>query len=111
MTVAIIGDQNIVDAFGLIGVAKSIVIEPESDIDRAKKEFDSITREKDILIIFITVTASKALEETIAYFSKVKSLYPLLITVPDMSGKMEERDAVAKLIERAVGVSLENISS
>ncbi len=112
MNIGVIGDRHTVEAFRLIGVSRGCILRDPGD-DAAVKalggRFDELTKEGAVAVILITETARRLISERIDYYSKFKPLFPLIISIPDISGEDTEVDHLSRLIERAVGISLENV--
>ena len=106
MRIAIMGDKHTVQTFSLAGVKDRQIVK---DLDKTKpieEGFDTLAMNDDISIIFMTDRVAKAIGQKLKYHSELKSLYPLIITIPDISGESEEEDRVKKMIKRAVGVDI-----
>ena len=106
MRIAIMGDLHTVQTFSLAGVKDRYVVADLGKIDPIEDGFDTLASNDDISIIFMTDGVAKAIGQKLKYHSELGSLYPLIITIPDISGESEGEDRVKKLIRRAVGVDI-----
>lgn len=107
MRIAVIADRHTVQAFSLAGVKDVHAAEDFTQTAPLENAFDSFTLDGNISVLFLTKKVSQAIREKLKYYSELKSLYPLVITIPDMSGDDPGDDRIKRLIRRAVGVDLQ----
>ena len=72
--------------------------------DRAEllKNFKSYTKTEDIGIIILTYSSFKEIRDEVLEF-KLTGKLPLVVTIPDLDGKMED-DFILKYVRESVGV-------
>lgn len=66
------------------------------------KNFKSYTKEEGIGIIILTYSSFKEIKEEVLDF-KLSGALPLVVTIPDLDGKMED-DFILKYVRESVGV-------
>lgn len=106
MKVAVMGDRHTVQTFSLAGVKENYTADNLDKLSEMEDEFDRFTSDENISIIFMTERTASAIAQKIRYHAELKSLYPLIITIPDVLGESEGEDRLKKLIRRAVGVDI-----
>ena len=107
MRIAVIADRHTVQAFSLAGVKDVYAAEDLTQTAPMESAFVRFTRDGNISVLFLTEKVSRTITEKLKYYSELKSLYPLVITIPDMSGDDSGDDRIKRLIRRAVGVDLQ----
>ena len=106
MKVAVMGDRHTVQTFSLAGVKDNYTVDDLDKLGEIEDPFDRFTSDDNISIIFLTERTASAIAQKIKYHAELKSLYPLIITIPDVQGESEDEDRLKKLIRRAVGVDI-----
>ncbi len=107
MKVAVIADKHTVQAFSLAGVKDSHVAADLADTGPMEEAFDRFTGNGNFSILFLSEKTARAMAMKLKYFAELKTLYPLIITVPDVHGEEEGEDRIKRLIRRAVGVDIQ----
>ncbi|MBQ0162555.1 MAG: V-type ATP synthase subunit F [Treponema sp.] len=107
----IIGERELVLAFGLVGVKGSFV----STRDEALDAFNRVTGQsgglsaevsKDIpRVLILTENVSVMLEEEINSW-QVKGKFPLIVEIPPLEGKVKGKKSLTDSIREAVGISV-----
>ncbi|MCC7569011.1 MAG: V-type ATP synthase subunit F [Candidatus Methanofastidiosa archaeon] len=103
MRTAVIGDEDMVTGFGLIGIKDRYVVLP--DRAAAEKVFHEVTSDKNVGIIIISHGVSALIRDLINRTNETKKILPVIIEVPD-KGESAAFDPFEDLIKKAVGVSL-----
>jgi len=91
--VIVVGDEDTVLGFKLLGFNKSFI---PKNYDDLKRIIDDLIGEKDILII-----TEKLFESLKEFLKEKKSLYPIFISIPDKHGSMmkhESRDIIKEIM-------------
>jgi len=91
--VIVIGDEDTVLGFKLLGFNRSFIPKSGEDLRRI---IDGLIGEKDILII-----TEKLFESAKEFLKEKKSLYPIFISIPDKHGstmKHESRDIIKEIM-------------
>lgn len=105
--IAVMGDEDTVLGFGLVGIKHLIVIHEEQD----EKEIMSIVRDliekPEIGFILITQKTAERIRTDLEKLKLQKSLYPIFIEIPDKHGELPDReDPIKNLIRRAIGMEV-----
>ena len=95
----IIGDQDTVLGFNLVGIEGEVVSTTEEVQTSLKKAFQM---EGLGIIIISERLASLVRDEVDQYFYKTS--FPLIIEIPDRLGPMERKGSIRDVIRKAVGV-------
>jgi vacuolar-type H+-ATPase subunit F/Vma7 len=91
--VIVIGDEDTVLGFQLLGFNKNFIPKNNEDL---KRIIDSLIGEKDVLLI-----TEKLFESAKEFLKEKKSLYPIFISIPDKLGskmKHESRDIIKEIM-------------
>ena len=97
----VIGDEDTVLGFGMVGVEGSTVISRE-DADAA---FDKALADREIGILVITEAAADTIREKVdaLLFSEQ---FPLIVEVPGRKGKIPKRPDLRQMVNEAIGIKL-----
>lgn len=99
MTYYVIGDEDTVLGFSLVGLSGQGV----HDRAEAQSAWDKALEDKENAVIIITETAAEYIRETVDRYLFSES-FPLVVEIPD-PGKSFSRD-LRSLVNEAIGVSL-----
>lgn len=107
----IIGERELVLAFGLVGV-KGVSV---SDRTEALDAFNKVTGQSEELssvvsadiprVLILTEDVSVMLEEEITAW-QLKGKLPLIVEVPPLEGKIKGKKSLSDSIREAVGISV-----
>jgi V/A-type H+-transporting ATPase subunit F len=97
----VIGDEDTVLGFQLVGVEGEIVDTPEESREALKRAF----AKEDLGVIVITERIAARIRGDVDRYV-YKTTFPLIIEIPDRLGPMEGRGSIRDMIRAAVGVSL-----
>ena len=105
MNISVIGDSDTVAGFRLAGITNIYEVSDPSEADSKIKE---ISQDENAAIIIVTEKIAEASKSTIDDINlKKKGVTPMIIEVPDKSGKIvREVDPLNALIRRAIGIEL-----
>ena len=97
----IIGDEDSVLGFGMVGVeGKSVANAAE-----AETVFASVLKDRDIGIVMITERAAEMIREKVdAYLFSEQ--FPLIVEIPDKEGRRPDRPGLRQMVNDAIGISL-----
>ncbi|MDI6917256.1 MAG: V-type ATP synthase subunit F [Thermoplasmatales archaeon] len=104
--IAVIGDRDTVIGFALSGVKNGRVAENKEEAKDALKEF---METPNIGIVIITEKVAELIRKELDNWKNQKTLYPVIVEIPDKKGVMEREDRIEKIIRRAVGVVPEEL--
>jgi V/A-type H+-transporting ATPase subunit F len=102
--IAVIGDKDTTLGFAMAGIKQLYSIETGQE---AKKAVESCLSNPDIGIVIITERLADNIREEIDKLKLDKTLYPIIIEIPDKKGEIPGRkDPISLLIKRAIGVEV-----
>lgn len=101
MTYYVIGDQDTVLGFGLVGVNGVAV----SDADEARAAFDRALQETEIGIVVITEGVAELIRSVVDRYMFTED-FPLIVEIPDRGGPDPNRPGMRSLVNQAIGINL-----
>jgi len=101
MKYAIIGDEDAIIGFGILGVEGKIA----ANAQEAQDAFAAILEDKDIGIIIITERIADMIRPIINKYL-LTSNFPLVIEIPDRNGAKEDRPSIKEMVNAAIGIKL-----
>lgn len=96
----VIGDEDTVLGFSLVGVKGSAV----TDKQTATEVFNKVLEEKDYGIVIITDEIADLIREKVDKYLFSES-FPLIVEIPSPHGNCQSKD-LHQLVNDAIGVSL-----
>jgi len=97
----VMGDEDTVLGFGMVGVEGKTVYNAEA----ARTVFDEALQNEEIGIIIITERTANSIRELIQRFIFTKS-FPLIVEIPDRSGHAPGWVGIREMVNRAIGIKL-----
>ena len=97
-SILLTSNDDIINGLRLAGV-RSVKCNNRSEL---LKNFKSYTKEEGIGIIILTYSSFTEIKEEVLDF-KLSGALPLVVTIPDLDGKMED-DFILKYVRESVGV-------
>ncbi|HEB30145.1 MAG TPA: Vacuolar H+transporting two-sector ATPase F subunit [Spirochaetes bacterium] len=97
----IIGDEDAVLGFGMVGVQGQAAATP----DDAKEAFDRAISDKDVGIIIITERIAGLIRSAIDRFL-FKEAFPLIVEIPDRSGAVSGRIGIREIVTASIGLKI-----
>jgi V/A-type H+-transporting ATPase subunit F len=97
----VIGDDDVVLGFDLVGVRGSVVATPEE----AGAALNEALENKEIGIILITERAAELIRPLVDRYILEKE-FPLLLEIPDRHGPIEGKPNLREMMNQSMGVSL-----
>ena len=101
MKYSIIGDEDTVLGFGIVGVPGKVAANP----DEAKRAFKAILQEKNIGIIIITERIADMIRPMVDKFLFTAS-FPLVVEIPDRNGSKPGRPGIKEMVNIAIGIKI-----
>jgi V/A-type H+-transporting ATPase subunit F len=97
----VIGDEDTVLGFGMVGVEGASVTSTRD----AEAAFDHALADRDIGILIITEAAADTIREKVdaLLFSEQ---FPLIVEVPGRKGKRPDRPGLRQMVNEAIGIKL-----
>ena len=95
----VIGDENTVTGFRMIGLRGEIV----ETVDETREAIEEAFASDEIGIIIITERAAVMVEKEIDEYLFGYD-FPLIIQIPDREGPLEGRTSIREMVNAAIGV-------
>ena len=96
-----IGDEDTVLGFNLAGVDGAVVHNPVE----AELAFDEAIRDKNVGIIIITERIADLIRSRVDNFIFAEQ-FPLILEIPDRTGKLEGKPGLRDMVNSAIGISV-----
>ncbi len=97
----IIGDEDSVLGFGMVGVEGQSV-ETAEEADRA---FNAVLQDNSVGVLIITEVCADMIREKVDTYL-FSEQFPLIVEVPDKNGKSPGRPGLRQMVNEAIGISL-----
>jgi V/A-type H+-transporting ATPase subunit F len=101
MKYAIIGDEDAVLSFGMVGVSGKVATNP----DEATNTFQEILEDKEVGIIIVTESVADMMRPTVEKYLLTVS-FPLIVEIPDRKGTKPGRPGIKEMVNAAIGIKL-----
>jgi V/A-type H+-transporting ATPase subunit F len=101
MNYFVIGDEDAVLGFGLVGVHGQAVQSPEG----AKAAFDGALEDREIGVVLITERAAELIRPVVDRYVFTQS-FPLIVEIPDRFGPVSGRPSLREMVNQAIGIRL-----
>jgi len=101
MKYSIIGDEDTVLGFGMVGVSGKVV----ENADEAERAFQTILEDKETSIIIITERIADMIRPIVDKYLFTIS-FPLIVEIPDRNGKEPDRPGIREMVNAAIGLKL-----
>jgi len=101
MKYAIIGDEDTIIGFGILGVPGKIA----TDTEQAHRAFEAILEDKDTGIIIITERIADMIRPIVNRYLFTIG-FPLVVEIPDRNGKEPGRPGIKEMVNAAIGIKL-----
>lgn len=97
----IIGDEDSVLGFGMVGV-EGRTVESKEEADAA---FTEVQKDRSVGVVIITEEAADMIREKVdaLLFSE---RFPLVVEIPDKNGKKPGRRDLRQMVNEAIGISI-----
>ena len=101
MKYSIIGDEDTVLGFGMVGVSGKVANSGEE----AQRAFQAILEDKDVSIIIITESVADMIRPTVDKYLFTVS-FPLIVEIPDRKSTKTGRPGIREMVNTAIGLKL-----
>jgi len=101
MKYSIIGDEDAVLGFEMVGVSGRTARNPEE----AHRAFQAVLEDSQTGIIIITERVADMIRPLVDKFLFTQS-FPLIVEIPDRKGRQPGRPGIRELVNAAIGVRL-----
>jgi V/A-type H+-transporting ATPase subunit F len=101
MRYSIIGDEDTVLGFGIVGVPGKVV----NNSDQAQRAFQALLQDKETGIIIITERIADMIRPVVnKYLFTVN--FPLVVEIPDRTGTKPGKPGIKETINTAIGIKI-----
>ncbi|MEA3227405.1 MAG: V-type ATP synthase subunit F [Planctomycetota bacterium] len=101
MKYSIIGDEDAVLGFGMVGVSGKVAVNP----DEALRAFQAILADKETGIIIITERVADMIRSIVDNYLFTEN-FPLIVEIPDRTGTKAGRPGIRETVNAAIGLKL-----
>ena len=101
MKYAIIGDEDAVMGFGLVGVMGRVA----TNAEEARQAFESLRKDQDIGIVLITERLADMIRPLVDSYL-ISASFPLIVEVSDRHGPVPGREGIKEMVNTAIGIKL-----
>jgi len=97
----ILGDEDAVLGFGLVGVHGLAASNPEE----ARLAFNRALEDKEVGIIIITERVAELIRSQVDRYVFTQN-FPLIVEIPDRLGPMAGKPGIRQMVNQAIGIKL-----
>jgi V/A-type H+-transporting ATPase subunit F len=97
----IIGDEDAVLGFGLVGVEGKVA----ASVAQAREAFSTVLDQSDIGVIIITERVADLIRPQVDQFIFTRS-FPLIVEIPDRKGPLSGKPGIREMVNQAIGIKL-----
>ena len=101
MKYSIIGDEDTVLGFGIVGVSGKVV----TNSDQAQRTFQALLADKETGIIIITERIADMIRPLVDKYLFTGS-FPLVVEIPDRSGTKPGKPGIKEMVNTAIGLKI-----
>ena len=101
MKYAIIGDEDAVLGFGIMGVNGVVAV----NADEARRAFQGQLADKEVGIIIMTEAVADLIRPQVDKYLLTES-FPLIVEIPDRRGRRPNRPGIKEMVNAAIGIKL-----
>jgi V/A-type H+-transporting ATPase subunit F len=101
MKYSIIGDEDTVLGFGMVGVSGKVATSAEE----AQRAFHAILEDKEVCIIIITESVADMIRSIVDKYLFTVS-FPLIVEIPDRNSTKGDRPGIREMVNTAIGLKL-----
>jgi V/A-type H+-transporting ATPase subunit F len=101
MNYFVIGDEDTVLGFGLVGV-KGITVQKQEE---AKEAFETALADKDTGIVIITERIAELIRPLVDKYLFTER-FPLIVEIPDREGPVAGKLKLREMVNAAIGIKL-----
>jgi vacuolar-type H+-ATPase subunit F/Vma7 len=110
LNIAVIGDEELVNAMRLAGISKHYMIKSNHDVrDQVRKSLTELLTEPDVGIAIILEDYAEYVEDLVTQIKKGKRTTPVIVEVPSKFGTKHPdiREYYRALIRESIGFEVE----
>jgi vacuolar-type H+-ATPase subunit F/Vma7 len=108
--IAVIGDEELVNALRLAGISKHYTIKGDHDIrENVRRTLTELLTEPDVGIVIILEDYAQYVEDLLTQIRKKKGMTPVIVEVPSKAGTKypDVREYYRELIRESIGFKVE----
>ncbi len=110
LDIAVIGDEELVNALRLAGVSKHYIIKGDHDIhENVRKALTELLAELDVGIVIILEDYTQYVKDLVTQVKKKKATTPVIVEVPSKFGTKypDIREYYRALVKESIGFEVE----
>jgi V/A-type H+-transporting ATPase subunit F len=97
----VIGDEDAVLGFGLVGVEGTAV----QGAEQAREVMKTVLEQSDIGIVIITERVADLIRPQVDRYIFTRS-FPLIVEIPDRQGPLAGKPGIREMVNQAIGIKL-----
>lgn len=101
MKYSIIGDEDTVLGFGVVGVAGKIA----TNAEEAQRAFQDLLGDQETSIIIMTERVADMIRSIVDRYLFTES-FPLIVEIPDRHGPAPNRPGIREMVNNAIGLKI-----
>ena len=101
MKYSVIGDEDTVLGFGIVGVLGKVATNEEE----TRRAFHELLEDKDVSIIIITERLADKIRTLVDQYLLTQS-FPLIVEIPDRHGRLPGRPGIKEMVNAAIGIKI-----
>lgn len=101
MRYSIIGDEDTVLGFAIVGVAGKVA----RNAEEAQRAFAELLADKETGIVIVTERVADMMRSTVDRYVFTES-FPLIVEIPDRHGPLPDRPGIKEMVNTAIGLKL-----
>ena len=101
MKYSVIGDEDTILGFGIVGVLGKVATNEEE----TRRAFNELLEDKDVSIIIITERLADKIRALVDQYLLTQS-FPLIVEIPDRQGRLPGRPGIKEMVNAAIGIKI-----
>jgi V/A-type H+-transporting ATPase subunit F len=101
MKYSVIGDEDTVLGFGIVGVLGKVA----SNEEETRRAFHELLEDKEVSIIIITERLADQIRTLVDKYLLTQS-FPLIVEIPDRQGRLPGRPGIKEMVNAAIGIKI-----
>ena len=101
MKYSVIGDEDTVLGFGIVGVLGKVATNEEE----TRRAFHELLEDQDVSIIIITERLADKIRALVDQYLLTQS-FPLIVEIPDRQGRLPGRPGIKEMVNAAIGIKI-----
>jgi V/A-type H+-transporting ATPase subunit F len=101
MRYSIIGDEDTVLGFGVVGISGKVA----TNAEEAQRAFQDLLHDKETSIIIMTERVADMMRPIVDRYLFTES-FPLIVEIPDRHGPAPDRPGIKEMVNAAIGLKI-----